>query len=191
MKRKQRKIFIQNTRRVRKIIDNFKLADLNDDIQKDLSSNLSFALRITNYYGNLRIKYDTFNFTFIAFFVSILAIFISIMIDSILPLWHVVLPIFMGLILYSTNFLILFIKKYDTISFKHFDLQHYSSIMDIHDYPKIKYRHLIKFIHLIKKEKTQERANDSEKKIKNDLKTLILQYLYQANYIKGALRMRK
>ncbi len=75
-------------------------------------------------------------------------------------------------------------KKYDTISFKHLDLQHYSSIMDMKDYPEITDQHLNNFMILINKK-------EENSSIKNDLKALILQYLYQANYQRVGLKMRK
>ena len=171
---------------INKKLQNLSIKNL-DNIKKNLPNYLSNALRINQYYGNLRIKYVRINFTFLALFASILAIYISLMANFNLSLWYVGLPIIIGLILYFIYFIILISKNFDTISFKHSDLQHYSSIMNIKDYPKIKDtrpddKSLDNFVQIIQKEEKDL--------IKDDLKTLILHYLYQVNYLRVALIMR-
>ena len=103
-----------------------------------------------------------------------------------------------GLVLYFIYFLILLIVKFDTISFDHYHLQHYSSILDkIEDYPNITIKNLNNFLALIdKNENNKEREQTNPKKprikldlMKNDLKALIFQYLYQTNYNRVALIM--
>ena len=190
------KLKAQNTSRINEKINS--TVKLVDGLDKNLVNYLSLALRNTHYYGNLRIKYVSFNFTFTAFFVSILAIFISFILDTNLSLWYIGLPVVVGLVLYFTYFLILLIMKFDTISFDLYHLQHYSSILDkIEDYPNITPNNLNNLLALIEKnEKNEEREQTNPKKPRiklnlmiNDLKALIFQYQYQANYNRVALIM--
>ena len=104
-----------------------------------------------------------------------------------------------GLVLYFTYFLILLIVKFNTISFDLYHLQHYSSILDnIEDYPNITIKNLNNLLTLIEKnENNNEKEQTNPKKLrdeldlmKNDLKALIFQYLYQLNYHRVALIMR-
>lgn len=176
-----------NIKTINEKFQNLSIKNL-DNIKKNLPNYLSNALRINQYYGNLRIKYVTMNFTFLALFASILAIYISLLADFYLSLWYIELPIIIGLVLYFIYFIILISKNFDTISFKHSGLQHYSTIMDIKDYPEIKDtspdddKKLDNFVKIIQKEEKDL--------IKDDLKTLILLYLYQVNYLRVALIMR-
>jgi len=193
------KIIDQNTININTLIDNIDTNKLVDNLNSNLADYLSLALRNTHYYGNLRIKYVNFNFTFTGFFASILAIFISFTLNSDVSLWYIGLPIMVGLVLYFSYFLILLIVKFNTISFDLYHLQHYSSIMDnIEDYPNITIKNLNNLLTLIEKnENNKEREQTDPKKprielnlMKNDLKALVFQYLYQINYHRVALIMR-
>lgn len=167
------------------IEDKLKGYILDGYIEKNLSGYLANALRITHYYGNLRIKYLGFNYSVIAFFASTIAIYMSFSASINLWLLFSGVPIIIGLFLYYKKFKPLHDKSFDTISLKkHKDLQHYSCIMDKNEYPELIDGHLNKFLKLLK-------ANKQNNPIKNDLETLILQYLYQANYNNIALRMRE
>jgi hypothetical protein len=192
------KIIEQNTLNINNKIDNVDTNKLIDNLKDNLGNYLSLALRNTHYYGNLRIKYVSFNFTFTALYASILAIFISFTLNSNLSLWYIGLPIMVGLLLYFIYFLILLIVKFDIVSFDLYHLQHYSSILDkIEDYPNITIKNLNNLLALIdKNENNKEREQTNPKKprikldlMKNDLKALIFQYLYQTNYHRVALIM--
>ena len=83
----------KNTTNIDNFIDNIEENTLVENLKNNISNYLSLALRNTHYYGNLRIKYVSFNFTFNAFFASILAIYISITVNFNFSLWYIGLPI--------------------------------------------------------------------------------------------------
>ncbi len=149
----------------------------------EILSYISDAMRNTHYYGNLRIKYVGFNFTFLGFFTSIIAIYVSLFRDNpniILCRGWPMIVVFFG---YLVTFLVIVLNKYDTIKFDHAYLRHFSSIMDKKDYPYIKSEHIKEFNKLI--------GADGPTSMRNNLKTLLLQYQYQRNYSRLALLMRK
>ncbi len=76
---KKDKIKEQNTEKIKNKFQNLSDNNLDEYVKKNLSNYLSDALRITHHYGNLRIKFVSFNFTFLALFASILAIYISLL----------------------------------------------------------------------------------------------------------------
>jgi len=168
----------------KEIFKNFNENNLDEYVNKNITSYLSNALRITHYYGNLRIKYLGFNYTLIGFYVSTIAIFISI--SGVINPWLSIsgIPIIIGLVIYFKQFIPLHNKSFDTISFNQSDLQHYSCIMDRREYPKLNKGHLKKFMNLLKK-------SDENNPIENDLAAIVLQYLYQANYNNVGLKIRE
>lgn len=167
-----------------KLIDNLTENDINAYIRDNLQNYLSNALRITHYYGNLRIKYVGFNFTLTAFYISTIGILISIVLRMDPSLLWGVLPLGIGFLSYIINLSILVSKEYATITFHHSNLQHYDVLMKEDQYPNIPDKELGDFIKLIKKE-------NKNYSIVDDLKALIKQYLYQINYNRLARRLRK
>jgi len=167
-----------------KLIDKLTENDINDYIRDNLQNYLSNALRITHYYGNLRIKYVGFNFTLTAFYISTIGILISIVLRMDPSLLWSVLPLGIGFLSYIIYLSVLVSKEYATITFNHSNLQHYDVLMKEDQYPNIPDKELGDFIKLIKKE-------NKNYSIVDDLKALIKQYLYQINYNRLARRLRK
>ena len=176
-------IMKNNTEGIKEMLKEFNENNLDKYVKKNLTGYLSNALRITQYYGNLRIKYLSFNYTLIGFYASIIAIFISL--SALINPWLSIsgLPIIIGLIIYFRKFMALHNKSFDTISFNQSDLQHFSCIMDRTEYPILKQESLKKFMSLLK-------ASEENNPIENDLTALILQYFYQANYNNVGLKIR-
>lgn len=165
-------------------IENLKMSELKSYFTENLSSYLSSAQKLALYFGNLRIKYVTFNFTLIAFFASISALYISLIANINLDLVQTGLPLLLGLALYFLILLVPLLRGYKTKSFEHEDLLYYSCVLDVKKYPNQVVKDLDGFTGLFK--------NLSEEElIKNDLKTLILQYFHQINHDKVAQKLRK
>ena len=63
------KIFDENTNLLDRKFKNLELSEDNKYLKESLKNYLSLALTNTHYYGNLRIRYVSFNFTFLALLV--------------------------------------------------------------------------------------------------------------------------
>ena len=83
--------------------------EINKHVKKNLHYYLSNALRISEYYGKLWIKYVGFNFTLIAFFISMLIFYIPFLSDLYPLFWGYIVGVFsIGFILYLIPYLYLF-----------------------------------------------------------------------------------
>ncbi len=185
MKKKEKKeVKKSNTDIIAQEINKLNTSNIAKHLKKNLSSYISNAQRIAHYYGNLRIKYVTFNLTFLALFASIVAMLISLIANFNPSLWIIGIPILIGFITYFVIVIIVVLRQYNTISFNHSDLLHYSCFQNMTDFPKITANSNREFTKLFTEQ-------DENVLIMNDLKTLIKQYFHQANHEKIAYKMRK
>jgi len=131
-----------------------------------------------------------FNFSLLAIFWAYFGIYfnlvgslISSQLDPNTSIWWIGLIILIcAVVIYSIRFIVVMLNKSYTISFKHSNLSHYKDF-DI-NFPKISNKDCFnKFLNILKETK--------ENLIKNDLKTLLKHYFYQANYQKVGVNLRK
>ena len=185
----QKNIEQKNKDLIEGMLKEIKLIDLSFYLKKNLSSYRSEALRNVHYYGNIRIKYIGFNISLLAFFLAYFAIYLNLNLSQlaqITSIWWIdlilILILLMPIFIYFILFIIVMLDKSYTTSFEHSNLTHYK-VFNI-DYPEILNKDCFNtFRNLIKE--------DKETLIKNDLKTLLLHYFYQANYKKAGEKQRK
>ncbi len=184
-KNKREKIEKKNKDLIDEMLKEIRLIDFSSYFRKNLSSYRSEALRNAHYYGNIRVKYIGFNFSLLAIFLAYFGIYLNLNSSLLEPttlrsgicLIILILPI----AIYSIYFMVVIPKKSYTTSFGHSNLSHYK-VFDI-DYPKISNKDCFnKFRDLIKE--------GDQSLIKNDLRTLLKQYFYQANYQKVGVNLR-
>ncbi len=165
---------------IEEMLKKISISNKNSYFCRNLSSYRSEALRNSHYYGNLRIKYMGFNFSLLAMFGAYLGIYLNL-VSSLNSWWVGLLSLFLSMIPYFIYFGKVMLDKSYTISFEHSNLSHFNDF-NINS-PKISIKNCFKkFEDLIK-------LND-ENFMKNDLKTLLKLYFYQANYKKIGENLR-
>ena len=101
----------QNTKDIKEIFDKINEKEkLNEYIEQNLSGYLTNAIRLALYYGNLRIRYVGFNFTLIAFFVSILAFYMPLIVSFNTSLGNTGLPLIIGFFVYLGLFMYFYLE---------------------------------------------------------------------------------
>jgi len=173
-----------NTKLINDVFKNFNKDNVSQYAKNNLDEYLSEANKITHYYGNLRIRYLGFTVNFIAFFISTITFYMTLVLSLNPILWFTGLLLIGVFFVYLGYFIRYITKRFNTITFKHSNLQHFHVFKKMTEYPDIHKDDLKNFLKLIDK-------NEGRYSIIDDIKALIKQYLYQINYNEVANKVRE